>query len=121
MFFGETWSSIIDALSLEHEFGEDCFHLVVDCFKSKRVWKFLQGLVGGNVHVECMRGWWSLVKYFGTDMFQQANLVYCAWLIWKDRNASIFEGKCCSAESIVRKAMALVEERIAVYTSSPGV
>lgn len=37
-------------------FDEDCFHLEMDCFKSRRVWKFLQGLIGSNIQVESMRG-----------------------------------------------------------------
>lgn len=38
------------------EFGEDCFHFVVDCFKPRDVWKSLQEMIGGNMQVRDANG-----------------------------------------------------------------
>lgn len=74
-----------------HEFGEDCFHLVVDCIKSWRMWDALHNLIGSRTQADSIRDWQCLVKCCWGDMVREASLIYCVWFIWKDRNAATFE------------------------------
>lgn len=55
------------------EFGENCFHLVVDHIKLRRVWNALECLIGCCAQVDSMRGLVLLVKCRGSDVMRRAN------------------------------------------------
>ena len=93
-----------------HDYGEDIFHLIVDCSKSRSVWEALGERTGARHQVESMEHWGNLVKNIKGNKMRQAELVYCAWLIWKDRNEGAFSGKVSDADSIAKRAMSLAEE-----------
>lgn len=65
-----------------------------------------------------MRDWWALVKCCGRGMVRQTSLIYYAWFIWKNKNATTFERELSSAESIACKVVTYAEEGVAAYAIS---
>uniref|UniRef100_A0A0D9ZTM7 Reverse transcriptase zinc-binding domain-containing protein n=1 Tax=Oryza glumipatula TaxID=40148 RepID=A0A0D9ZTM7_9ORYZ len=101
---------------------EDCHHLFVSCNFTNRVWRLMRAwinivfpLPGQN---DCnITDWWiEARRCFRTGyrkIFDSVFMLTC-WLIWKERNARIFDQKMCSPDQLVED----IKEEIMVWKTT---
>ena len=86
-------------------------HLLASCVVARQVWfNLLRPLNLGN-HVprqreRCFADWWrKVIKKVPKDLRKGVNslIILGAWMIWKHRNACVFEGVAPSVNTIVRE------------------
>lgn len=88
---------------------EDCLHLFVTCDFSRRVWQLLRAWVNVDFPLpgqagEGLIGWWMVARcHFRSRYRSNFDSVFAltCWLIWKERNARIFQHKQQTVEQLL--------------------
>ncbi|BAH94054.1 Os07g0663200 [Oryza sativa Japonica Group] len=101
---------------------EDCHHLFVTCEFSGRVWELMRAWISvdfpipGQIDCSLIDWWFEARRCFRTgyrEIFDAVLMLVC-WLIWKERNARIFEQRLRSPEQLVED----IKEEINVWRSA---
>ncbi|BAD82163.1 cyst nematode resistance protein-like protein [Oryza sativa Japonica Group] len=101
---------------------EDCHHLLVKCPYTNRVWSLLRDRI--NVHFDIpgrldlsLADWWQLARTRFQTRYSKAFdtfFMLVCWLVWKERNARVFDQKFNTADLL----SADIKEEVAVWRAA---
>ena len=70
---------------------EDCFHLFIDCSRSKSFWSFIGLDLSSLQDVMCVDQLWTIDPFQESNRRISSTVITCVlWNIWKCRNAKVF-------------------------------
>lgn len=80
---------------------ESCTHIFLNCAFSREVWGLVRGRIGflHAVPDDDLPTWWCAARKVVTKRERKtfdAGVILVTWLIWKERNARVFDGRASS-------------------------
>lgn len=92
--------------------GESCSHIFHDCPFTQQVWTRIRSRLDlpCSTPSEGLINWWYTARKTVHKQDRKtfdAGVILVTWLVWKERNARIFDGKAASAEQV---CASIVEE-----------
>lgn len=85
--------------------GESCSHIFHDCPFTQQVWTRIRSRLDlpCSTPSEGLINWWYTARKIVHKQDRKtfdAGVILVTWLVWKERNARIFDGKAASAEQV---------------------